>query len=87
MAPEPRGARSRSRPDLHRPVSRALARTRAGRLLDRLINNSHQVFMNGPSYGPNKKPGQRVTTTAKEPARRTGQGQDLVNYVSSTPAQ
>jgi DNA replication protein DnaC len=36
-------------------------------LLDRLINNSHQVFMNGPSYRPNKKPGQRVTTTANEP--------------------
>jgi DNA replication protein DnaC len=35
-------------------------------LLDRLINNSHQVFMNGPSYRPNKKPGQRVTTTGKE---------------------
>ena len=25
-------------------------------LLDRLINNSHQVFMNGPSYRPNKRP-------------------------------
>ena len=35
-------------------------------LLDRVINNSHQVFMNGPSYRPNKRPGQRVTTTAKE---------------------
>jgi DNA replication protein DnaC len=35
-------------------------------LLDRVINNSHQVFMNGPSYRPNKRPGQRVTTTTKE---------------------
>lgn len=35
-------------------------------LLDRLINNSHQIFMNGPSYRPRKRPGQRVTTTAKE---------------------
>ena len=26
-------------------------------LLDRLINNSHQAFMNGPSYRPNKSPG------------------------------
>lgn len=26
-------------------------------LLDRLINNSHQLFMNGPSYRPNKRPG------------------------------
>jgi hypothetical protein len=24
--------------------------------LDRLINNSHQCFMNGPSYRPNKAP-------------------------------
>jgi hypothetical protein len=38
-------------------------------LLDRLIDNSHQVFMNGPSYRPNKRPGQRVTTTATEPAK------------------
>lgn len=29
----------------------------AGSLLDRLINTSHQVFMNGPSYRPNKRPG------------------------------
>ena len=26
-------------------------------LLDRLINASHQVCMNGPSYRPNKRPG------------------------------
>jgi DNA replication protein DnaC len=26
-------------------------------LLDRLINTSHQVFMNGPSYRPDKRPG------------------------------
>lgn len=25
-------------------------------LLDRLINTSHQIFMNGPSYRPNKRP-------------------------------
>ena len=37
-------------------------------LLDRLINTSHQVFMNGPSYRPNKRPG-RVTPTGKEPIR------------------
>ena len=35
-------------------------------LLDRLINNSHQLFMNGPSYRPNKRPGQRGGTTTKE---------------------
>jgi DNA replication protein DnaC len=34
-------------------------------LLDRLINTSHQVFMNGPSYRPNKRPG-RPVSTAKE---------------------
>ena len=38
-------------------------------LLDRLINTSHQVCMNGPSYRPNKRPGQRVTATGKEPAQ------------------
>jgi DNA replication protein DnaC len=31
-------------------------------LLDRLINNSHQVFMNGPSYRPRKRPGRAVST-------------------------
>ena len=33
-------------------------------LLDRLINNSHQCFMNGPSYRPNKSPS-RVVPTGK----------------------
>jgi DNA replication protein DnaC len=32
-------------------------------LLDRLINTSHQVFMNGPSYRPNKRPGRAASTT------------------------
>lgn len=31
-------------------------------LLDRLINTSHQIFMNGPSYRPNKRPGRPVST-------------------------
>jgi DNA replication protein DnaC len=31
-------------------------------LLDRLINNSHQVFLNGPSYRPNKRPGRVIPT-------------------------
>jgi DNA replication protein DnaC len=35
-------------------------------LLDRLINTSHQVFMNGPSYRPNKRPTGRTKTTHKE---------------------
>jgi DNA replication protein DnaC len=37
-------------------------------LLDRLINTSHQVFMNGPSYRPNKRPG-RPDVTGKEVTR------------------
>jgi DNA replication protein DnaC len=36
-------------------------------LLDRLINNSHQAFMNGPSYRPNKAPA-RVVPTGKTSA-------------------
>jgi DNA replication protein DnaC len=36
-------------------------------LLDRLINTSHQVFMNGPSYRSNKRPG-RPTEPRKEAA-------------------
>jgi DNA replication protein DnaC len=35
-------------------------------LLDRLINSSHQVFMNGPSYRPNKRPGRATVTTKEE---------------------
>lgn len=34
-------------------------------LLDRLINTSHQVIMNGPSYRPDKHP---RNPTAKPPA-------------------
>jgi DNA replication protein DnaC len=37
-------------------------------LLDRLINTSHQVFMNGPSYRPNKRPG-RSAEARKEAMR------------------
>jgi DNA replication protein DnaC len=29
-------------------------------LLDRLINTSHQIFMNAPSYRPNKRPRQEA---------------------------
>ncbi|MGH3296998.1 MAG: ATP-binding protein, partial [Trebonia sp.] len=36
-------------------------------LLDRLINNSHQCFMNGPSYRPNKSPA-RVIPAGKTSA-------------------
>ncbi|WP_280303086.1 ATP-binding protein [Nocardia abscessus] len=37
-------------------------------LLDRLINTSHQVFMNGPSYRPNKRP----ATTGQPPEEAIG---------------
>jgi len=35
-------------------------------LLDRVINNSHQIFMNGPSFRPRKRPGQRVPATGNQ---------------------
>jgi DNA replication protein DnaC len=38
-------------------------------LLDRLINTSHQVFMNGPSYRPNKRPKPAVTTNIGAPTK------------------
>jgi DNA replication protein DnaC len=37
-------------------------------LLDRLINTSHQIFMNGPSYRPNKRP-RSVANDSKETTR------------------
>lgn len=37
-------------------------------LLDRLINNSHQLFMNGASYRPNKRP----KTAAGDTGKKTG---------------
>lgn len=37
-------------------------------LLDRLINTSHQVFMNGPSYRPKKRPTGRGTTRKEDAA-------------------
>src|SRR5204862_2395216 len=39
-------------------------------LLDRLINTSHQVFMNGPSYRPNKRPGRVVPSPGRTPSRK-----------------
>lgn len=34
-------------------------------LLDRLIDTSHQVIMNGPSYRPNKRPKNPVERPSK----------------------
>jgi hypothetical protein len=39
-------------------------------LLDRLINTSHQAFMNGPSYRPNKRPKAKTPTHQLEAAPR-----------------
>jgi DNA replication protein DnaC len=49
-------------------------------LLDRLINTSHQVFMNGPSYRPNKRPGVSSPRGTRAPAKvttRSGPGELL----------
>ncbi|MFD5896665.1 ATP-binding protein [Streptomyces sp. NPDC060366] len=37
-------------------------------LLDRLINTSYQVIMNGPSYRPNKRPGGGSPDKASKPS-------------------
>lgn len=34
-------------------------------LLDRLINNSHQILMNGASYRPHKRPGRVAPQNTK----------------------
>lgn len=36
-------------------------------LLDRLINTSHQVLTDGPSYRPNKRPQPVGSTTTQKP--------------------
>ena len=52
-------------------------------LLDRLINTSHQVFMNGPSYRRTRDP-RVVTPTGKEDIQvKQEQAQDLGNYVNA----
>lgn len=38
---------------------------KAMHLIDQALD-LHQLFMNGPSYRPNNRPGQRGTTTARE---------------------
>ena len=40
-------------------------------LLDRLINSSHQVIMNGPRYRPNKRPKAPTDKPDTSPAART----------------
>jgi DNA replication protein DnaC len=38
-------------------------------LLDRLINTSHQILMDGPSYRPRKRPGATAPVDNTKPAR------------------
>ena len=38
-------------------------------LLNRLINTSHQIIVNGPSYRPNKRPGNSTGKTERRPRR------------------
>ena len=45
-------------------------------LLDRLINTSHQVLIDGPSYRPRKRPGRADSTPpAADRYKQTRQGQ------------
>ena len=56
-------------------------------LLDRLINTSHQILMDGPSYRPRKRPGDAPTR------QHEGRRVDLTrrptvgNYVTDTPGE
>ena len=55
-------------------------------LLDRLINTSHQVFMNGPSYRPSKRPGPRDQTPRHSaPTPATGRGARGAAQPQTTP--
>ena len=52
-------------------------------LLDRLINTSHQVLMDGPSYRPRKRPG-RADSTPRPPTGKPDEaGPNLRNYVTA----
>jgi hypothetical protein len=64
--PSPHHARWRKRRSVPQSIIQAV-QVVAESLLDRLINNSHQAFMNGPSYRPNKSPS-RVVPTGKTSA-------------------
>jgi DNA replication protein DnaC len=48
-------------------------------LLDRLINTSHQVFMNGPSYRPNKRPDTPSPSPPRTPGNISTKGQHRRN--------
>lgn len=67
-----------------RPAVRGMARTpgRPESLLDRIINTSHQVFINGPSSRPTKRPG-RVVPPRRRTSGKTDTSQGLGNYMST----
>ncbi len=50
-------------------------------LLDRLINNSHQLLMNGAGYRPHKRPGHLAPRTPRHPDRLPTTGQTRGNYL------
>ncbi|WP_275593109.1 IS21-like element helper ATPase IstB [Streptomyces deccanensis] len=54
-------------------------------LLDRLINSSHQVIMNGPSYRPNKRPRTRRSTNPRPLASCPDARPDLPPLRGITP--
>jgi IstB-like ATP binding protein len=54
-------------------------------ILDRLINSSHHVFMQGRSYRPNKRPGREVAQKhprSRDPHGHRGPGVSLLRAVS-----
>ncbi|MEV5955404.1 ATP-binding protein [Streptomyces sp. NPDC051987] len=53
-------------------------------LRDRLIDASHQVIMNGPSYRPHRRP-KGPTDPTKPPAKKAKPPQGLGNCVATAP--
>jgi hypothetical protein len=51
-------------------------------LLDRLINTSHQTFMNGPSYRPNQRPGTQRTAQGGHQVEHHPGPHHLRNFVN-----
>jgi DNA replication protein DnaC len=56
-------------------------------LLDRLINTSRQVFMNGPSYRPNKPRRSRQDRPEGGRHLNSHTGQALGNYLITSPGE
>ncbi|MGQ0773150.1 MAG: ATP-binding protein [Pseudonocardiales bacterium] len=54
-------------------------------LLDRLINTSHQIFMNSPSYRPNKRPRNVTNDKTKTTKQNITKTHHLRNNLSASP--